>query len=346
MRAASAKPADMPNDDAGSLPSEGELQKQLADLPADQLRSLLGTETPEGEALLSGEGLVPAAKEEPKPDEPTDEDPKPEGDEGPRRRVRPRTDLDHQVLDLYKSEGFKGSFQDAVDVIYGRRQQKDTGTEQAKEEGKSPPPQKPAEPEAEIDAQVEALTREMADLEKQIEEAAEELKTSDALRFQRELDRKERQVERLKDRKDQSIAQRQSEVRNAFQEKAVAAKTEALERYPVLADKNAVERKQFDAFLEQAQDDAELAPIFHSPRWPLILAEEFARRSSLTAAKKAAGKQTFDTPTQTRATQAKVLTSGDAPPASNAAPNERELRELLPKLTPQQLRELMGTTGQ
>ena len=39
-----------------------------------------------------------------------------------KRRVRPRNEQDQQVIDLYRSSGFQGSFQDAADIIYGRSQ--------------------------------------------------------------------------------------------------------------------------------------------------------------------------------------------------------------------------------
>lgn len=356
----------MATNDAGSLPSEAELKSQLADLPADQLRSLLGTETPQGEALLAGEGIVakeaarPTEATEPPPTEaaapteaPADESDKLDTDEGPKRRVRPRTDLDHQVLDLYKSEGFKGSFQNAVDIIYGNQRKDTTGSTPENEAGGETPPTQntPTDPTAEIDAQVETLTREMAELEKKIDEAAEEMKTTEALRLQRDLTRKEQNVSKLRDLKENISARKQDQVRSAFSEKASVAKTEALERFPVLANKNSIERKQFDAYLDKAQADAELAPLFNSSRWPLLLAEEFARNHGLnpaakksSAASPAPNRPNFDAPNP-RASEAKVLTSGDTPPATNAAPSEKEFRELLPKLTPAQLRELMQKTG-
>ena len=40
-----------------------------------------------------------------------------------KRRIRPRNELDQQVIDLYRSEGFSGSFVDASRVIYGQEAQ-------------------------------------------------------------------------------------------------------------------------------------------------------------------------------------------------------------------------------
>lgn len=318
----------------------------------------MGQETPEGNALLASAGVkpaepvvTPAAPVEPvvtpaepevvEPVAPTPGDPaaNPADDESKKRRVRPRTDLDHQVLDLYKSDGFKGTFQEAVAVIYGQAPKPDTG-QAPKPEVTTPP----VDPMAEIDRTLETRRTEVSDLEKQIDEAAELMDTPKALKLQRELTRKESEIAKLEDLKATSADRQQAAVDTAFQTRAAAAKAEALDRYPQLADKDSIVRKQFDVFLDKAETDPELSPLFKSPRWPALLAEEFARQGGLAPAPKkpATPAAAFDSTTAApRATHAKVLTSTTTPPVTPAATSETELRALLPKLTPAQLRGLM-----
>jgi len=47
-------------------------------------------------------------------------------------------------------------------------------------------------------------------------------------------------------------------------------------RFPQLQDKQSVYRKQFDDFVSQAQSDPDYAAVFESPRWPELIASEFA----------------------------------------------------------------------
>ena len=346
--------------DAGSTPSSN-LPTEIASLSADQLRSLMGQETPEGNALLVNAGVKPADTTEATPEVETPASPEPaepsaeaeppettessdpvsqEDDEGPKRRVRPRSDLDHQVLDLYKSSGFKGTFQEAVDIIYGRAEKKTDTSQEPNVEATAPQ----VDPAAEIGHVIEERRTEIAELEKQIDEAAELMDTAKALKLQRELTRKENEITRLQDLKQLSETDKQASVEASFRSKAASAKATALERYPQLADKNSVVRKQFDVFLDKAESDPDLAPLFNSSRWPALLAEEFARQSGLSpvSAKAPSKAAAFDAQTAPRATQAKVLTTATTPPVKAVTTSESELRALLPKLTPSQLRELMG----
>ena len=83
------------------------------------------------EDLINALGITPEtaepATEEPQPEEnipePEAESQEPEESEEEKlakRRIRPRNELDQQVIDLYRSEGFNGSFADASRVIYGQ----------------------------------------------------------------------------------------------------------------------------------------------------------------------------------------------------------------------------------
>lgn len=350
--------------DAGTSPSTNALPTEIASLSPDQLRSLMGQETPEGNSLLVAAGVKSAAAPEitsdatvdPTPPEsystqvdsqtsvsgetPAESGLPEEDDEGPKRRVRPRSDLDHQVLDLYKSSGFKGTFQEAVAVIYGQSEKTQNTGQVPNTEANAPE----VDPATEIDRTIDTRRTEVTDLERQIDEAAELMDTAKALKLQRELTRKENEIVKLEDLKQVSATSKQASVDAAFRDKAASAKATALERYPQLADKDSIVRKQFDVFLDKAETDPDLAPLFNSSRWPSLLAEEFARQSNMApSSRKAASKAAaFDSQTSTRATQAKVLTTATTPPAATAPTSETELRALLPKLTPSQLRQLMG----
>jgi hypothetical protein len=318
----------------------------------------MGQETAEGKALLAGNGIAPVTEEE-QPEAETsepatsssedvsvdtmvsDETTTQDDDEGPKRRVRPRSDLDHQVLDLYKSSGFKGTFQEAVEIIYGRANRTTDTSQEPNTEAAAPQ----VDPAAEINHVLETRRTEIVELEKQIDEAAELMDTAKALKLQRELTRKESEIARLEGLKQMSDTHKQASVDAVFRDKAASAKATALERYPQLADKNSVVRKQFDVFLDKAESDPDLAPLFSSSRWPALLAEEFARQSGLSpaSAKVPSRSAAFDAPTSPRATQAKVLTGQTVAPAAKATTSEAELRALLPKLTHSQLRQLMGS---
>ena len=74
-------------------------------------------ETPEPEA--EGQSPEPQA-EETQAEAQTEETETDDEEKLGKRRIRPRNELDQQVIDLYRSEGFQGSFADASRIIYGQ----------------------------------------------------------------------------------------------------------------------------------------------------------------------------------------------------------------------------------
>ena len=97
-----------------------------------------------------------------------------------KRRIRPRNAEDQQVIDLYRSEGFEGSFADASRIIYGQNAQNQQAPQYA--EPRAPAPEQRQDP---LKAQAASLQTEIASLEKQVHAAAEELDTTKALSLQR-----------------------------------------------------------------------------------------------------------------------------------------------------------------
>ena len=117
-----------------------------------------------------------------------------------KRRIRPRNELDQQVIDLYRSEGFSGSFADASRIIYGQNAEpapQSISPNQEQVEATEP------DPISGIDKQADDIRASILELEGKVEKAAEDLETTEALRLQREIMKQELQLQNLTLRKQQ-----------------------------------------------------------------------------------------------------------------------------------------------
>jgi hypothetical protein len=187
------------------------------------------------------------------------------GEKIPKQRLRPKNDKDQQVLDLYKSEGFEGSFQDATKVIYGDN----TPAKEQPKEADAPP----VDPEA---SKVEELRNEVIALTQEADQLAEEMETSKALAKQREIQKRELEILKLEQkRENEKSTQRQAEL-DQFRMSERASQDRVFQQFPVLADQNSTERKQFESWVQEKQNDPEYAPVFQSPKWTELLVGEFA----------------------------------------------------------------------
>lgn len=276
---------------------------EVADLSTAQLEAFLSGQPTEAPA-------EPEAQPEATAEAETESQPEPETqaqeEEAPlnKQRIRPRQAQDQQVIDLYKSEGFEGSFQEAVEVIYG----KDSTAESVS--GVTPQ----AEPENGLAEKINGLQGEVSELESKIDEAAEEMETQTAMKLQRELQRKESEIFRLQ-LQEQDAKQRAEQAEyDTYRQRAVESQERAVQTVPDLADANSVTRKHFDSFVEQKRNDPDYAPVFGSPKWPELLAREYAHLHPQAPAPAPQGEpvrvvsQNPSTNPQTR-----VLTSADAP---------------------------------
>lgn len=261
-----------------------------------------------------------------------------------KRRVRPRSDLDQQVIDLYKSEGFKGTFADAVKVIYqNAAPSKPTSESQQTVEGQPDPLKR-------FDDAVTSVKAEIADLEKKVSDAADALDTAKALKLQQELFRKEIALRTVESEKETFISQQRARVASTLRTKAEESRDAVFTEYPVLKDTNSTERKQFDAFVAEKQADPDYADIFVSPRWPQLMAREFAASKSLKSAKVSTpASLTNPTPAKpvaTRpapvATNTKVLTSAENASSKPQPVTEDQLRSDLTKLSKDDLFKLLS----
>jgi hypothetical protein len=298
---------------------------------SEDIRNALGVtpETVDEESVLEGsEEQIP---------EPEAESPEAEEDRLGKRRIRPRTELDQQVIDLYRSEGFGGSFADASRVIYGQEAQPAHQQFQQPQEVEAHEP----DPIQGIDTQAGEIATAITELEGKVEQAADDLETSEALKFQREIMKKELELQNLSIRKERmQEAQEQHEYQN-HRSKAVESRDRVYERYPVLQDKDSIHRKQFDDYVASAQNHPDYASVFQSPKWPELLASEFA--SSMPPQQTAPAVPQQQAPQM--GTQARVLTTGNTQQPVNASVSREGLVQDLPNMSKDDLYGLLGAPG-
>lgn len=272
--------------DTGVVDSPQQTELNLADVSTDDLREALSTQDADGLQMSE----QPEEQSQETQTEVTEEASSTEETEGlevqepeqeleveteeeklAKRRIRPKNELDQQVIDLYRSEGFSGTFADASRVIYGQEVQQ-TQTQ--------PHPQPQAAPQQPDTFAQEAgtLQAEIQQLEGKVAEAAEDLDTLQALNLQREIMKRELRLQNLHDRRERAVEKQQEVEYNEHRDRAVDSRDRAYESYPDLADKETLYRKEFDHFVEQAQNSTDYSAVFQSPRWPEIMAHDFAAR--------------------------------------------------------------------
>ena len=310
------------------------------DLSSEDKFHALGDTAPESEESSSnqpGEGTGEPAESddntdqsggEPKNPEDSGEKEKKGGDKPPERfRLKgPEFEKERKFLELRK-QGVDAEA--AYKAAYGTKEGGETQEN----------------PFAEIDAEISQAEKEIQDLESKIEKATEDLDTAQALKLERERSRKEREIDKLQGKKESIKSEQKERELNAFEKKAVQYRDQAVEEFPELGERNSQERKEFNAFVEEKEADPDYADILKSPRWPLILAREFAQEHGLQkGGKKTAKKQTSEEkkpgesnkqppkkPAESnprkQSTAAKVLTSGEEPGEQStfeATPEELE----------------------
>ncbi|MAH45467.1 hypothetical protein CMI37_06540 [Candidatus Pacearchaeota archaeon] len=315
-------------------------ETSIENVSTDDLRNALGIteQAPQEEVVPEPEGLA----EEPQPEaeglEPEVESQESEEEKLAKRRIRPRNELDQQVIDLYRSEGFSGSFADASRVIYGQdvqTPQAQISTPQEVEAAKPDPVQG-------IDKQADDLRASIVELEGKVDTAAEDLETTDALRFQREIMKRELALQNLLSRKERMVEANNEHIYQTHRGKAMGSRDRVYERYPALQDADSVVRKQFDDYVAQAQSDPDYAAVFDSPKWPELVANEFASLTGLGAG------VPVQAPLQQApqmGTQAKVLTTGTAAQPVNAPTTPAGLIQQLPSMSKNDLYSLLGSPG-
>jgi hypothetical protein len=296
------------------------------DVSTDDLRAALGlteqpssAESPEP-SPEGGENVIPTE---------TGTTLETEEDRLAKRRIRPRNPEDQQVIDLYRSEGFDGTFAEASQVIYG--------SQLPPQQAQQPQPEG-SDPFEQHEARVGVLQGEIEALETQITEATDNLDTGEALSHQRELMRKEMEIQSINDDRSRKLENVRQREHDAHRSRAMESRETVFEQYPILSDVNGVERKRFDAYIEQAQDNPDYTGVFESPKWPEIMAREFIMSNApMPQHQQAPGRQA-----PAMGTQARVLTSGATAQPVNAPLTEGQLVESMPNLSRDDLWSLLG----
>ena len=319
-------------EEAGAVESPQTEEVNVADVSTDDLRGMMA-ETEPSEAVHPGSPETETTEPVPEETAPMET----EEERLAKRRIRPKSALDQQVLDLYKSEAFDGSFADASRVIYNQE---------------APPQSLPIAQEpvadtrpdilSQYDKRVQDLNSEVAELEVKVTEAADNLETAEALKLQREVTRRELEVQRLSSLKDSEISRRKAEAYNTHREKAVESRDRALETNPELRDENSVVRKQFDEYVRQAQQNPDYASVFESPKWPELMALEFKSAFNAQVQQQQPQQPMPQQQNPAMGTQAKVLTTGTTAQPANAPVTEQQVVANMGQMSNDQLYALLG----
>tara|TARA_Y100001963_G_scaffold133654_1_gene193497 strand:+ start:886 stop:1920 length:1035 start_codon:yes stop_codon:yes gene_type:complete len=320
----------------------------VSDADTDALRDALGTteqvggnaDQPEAEEAASateaqteGQGELPDQTGEPYAEaEPADQT---ESERLAKRRIRPRNELDQQVIDLYRSEGFGGTFAEASDVIYGRYTQQAAPVQSNEDTD-------PVNPYAEHDERAESLSTEITELESKITEATDNLDTTSAMNLQRELFRKELDLSNVKAEKERLIEDSNRSAIETQRQRALESRDRAMQSYPELGDTNSVYRKEFDAYISKAEQDQDYAAVFQSSRWPEILANEFAAIKGYRAVATAPAPTPPPQQAPQLGNQAKVLTSGTTAQPANQPVTASQVVGGIPEMNRDQLYAALG----
>ena len=324
-------------------PQETTEETSIENASTEDIRNALGItpETAEPATEVQDqqpEGIAP----EPEAEAVSHESEESEDEKLAKRRIRPRNELDQQVIDLYRSEGFSGSFADASRVIYGQEAQPaPQPIYQPQEQVEASEP----DPIQGIDKQADDIRATIMELEGKVEKAAEDLETTEALKLQREIMKKELEVQTLTLRKQQMEEAQSQQVYQTHRSKAMESRDKVYERFPALQDKASVYRKQFDDYVSQAQSDPDYAAVFDSPKWPELLANEFASVSPAPAVAQQPQAVAPQPQAPQMGTQAKVLTTGNSAQPVNAPITPDGLIQQLPNMNKDDIYALLGNPG-
>jgi len=333
LRRALSTPSDVDFAHGEQVPPQPELSKpELAEPEALETEPAETEETDDVQAEASQESGQESGQEDDGQEDPEDVLKK--------MRIRPRDKRDQQVMDLYKSEGFEGTFEEAVRIIYGQQQTQQKTEPEAEQRVEAPAPDT-------VSAALETVQKEIVDAEAQLKAAIEDFDQVKVAELQRKLARLDIQAARLEDRQEREREVQAQTIEQTRRQQAAESRERAGTKYPVLNSVETVERKQFDAFLQEAAQNPALAPIFESPLWPEIMADRFAERVRLAPAQQTPATPPA-TPQQKRkpvtGTQAKQLTTGQTAQPEQTVTRET-LRQNLNSISSDDLRALLGKSA-
>jgi len=322
---------------AGETPQD----VNLSEVSSDDLREAISNDN-SSPAREMESGTTDDPSLETPPDQQTEpeveslEDETEESERLAKRRIRPRTPEDQQVFDLYKSEGFDGDLLKAARIIHGEpsRPQPQQPVSVPVQEEQSPQPDP-------YEARIGEIKAEIQGLEEKITIASENLETTEALTLQRELIRKDSELQRIHDDREYSIEsskiQREQAAQSQWKASAEGSRDKAFNSYPELQNREGIYRKEFDSYVNELQSDTAYSNVFNSPNWPELMAHQFA------AVK---GVQQQQDSSQQKApamgTQAKVLTTGTTAQSTGPLSGDQAVAEI-PNLSKEDLWGILGS---
>ena len=313
----------------------------VAEASTEDIRAALGLEpapeaTQEGASEAEGEVEQPADSAEAPFQEPTEGAVETDEERLVKRRIRPRTAEDQQVIDLYRSEGFDGTFDEASQIIYGQRHQPQPQAQQQAAQ--------PRDPHAAERQRARQIQAEINQLVTKVDESAENLDTADALKYQREIMKRELVLQKMETRYERSVERKKEQDFNVHRSTAEDSRDRVFAAYPELADGDSVTRKQFDNYVAGMQQDPHYANVFDSPKWPEIMAAQFVMHTPMQAQQLSAPVQAPPQQAPVMGNQARVLTSGTAAQPANSQPSAQQVVQNLPNLSRDDLWAALGQT--
>lgn len=352
--ASPAGTAPAPEPTPAAAPTAEQLSSAIPTFTTDQLDELLEASpaaAPAPAAPAAAPAAAAPAEGAPAPAAPakTEGDAEPEdGEHITSIKVKPNDYREQEVLRLMKPRDGSPALtlQQAYARVYGEADGKPA-------EAKKDEP--PADPTAPIVAEITAAETALADLEKQIAKASEDMDLAAVTKLTREAVRAEQKIQSLRDKVEATKQSAEQAATQSFRQIQANYTKQAVELYPALRDTANADRKEFDAFIAAKYNDPEFQGIFESPRWPLIMAKEFAESKGWTPASKStapapaaapaapAPKQpTPVAPSAARATAAAVVAPGAPGEGSTFTPTKETLMANVDKLSAKELDALLA----
>jgi len=250
-----------------------------------------------------------------------------------KRRIRPKSDQDQQVIDLYRSEGFQGTFADASSIIYGQPQ----AAQAPQQAAEAPPPRNYVK---EVKDYVGHVQSEIDELNSKVLEAAENMDTAEAIKLQQQITNKQLQIQKVETKRDMYVQRSRSAQEQSRRARSTESRNVAVSEFPELANDTSMYRKEFDHFVDLAQSDPDYAPIFQSSRWPELMAREFGTmKGQLPAQAQPVVQEAQQSSPPPNTQQARMLTSGATSQPIN--PSSRGVGDIT-QLSTQDLYNLLG----
>lgn len=318
----------------------------------DDLKQFIKKDEPA--AKTEEEPVQPEAKVEPEAE--IEEDPEKEGQPAkeeekslPKQvRAKITSEEDLEIIKLAKENDL--SIADAA-ALYDRRKNPSAPAQEKKPAEPAPKrePAKPAEDPrvVEFNKSLESIDTEIADLEKKLEEANDDMDVAKMNQLNRKLGQLDTKRAGIELRRDNYVEQKEARIADEWNRLEAAAEKEVFAKYPQLKDRKTLEARAFQGFINE-QDPKD--PRFQSPDWMIGLADEFAEEQGLTAESGKPGKpteaQTARTVTTTPAKKqvprhnpAKLVNAGDgltSPEAKAGAPDKEAIFEEFMSLPPEE----------